>query len=410
MKNGEIKEKVRRAYTHAAPDVLETVLSDCREEQKGNVTAMTTTKKNSTWGRRLVGLAACLCLLAGGVWGVQDYRTNHRVDAVVSLDVNPSVEIQVNRKDRVMKVIPLNEDGKIIVGEMDFSGSDLDVAVNALIGSMLQNGYLSELANSILISVDNENSARGAALQQHLTAEVNRLLQTENFTGAVLSQTVTPNEELKKQAEQYGITKGKAQLIAEVMAGNPLYTFDDLAPLTINELNLLLKADAAAASQVEVMGTASDKAYIGEAKAKEIVLQKAGVTAESITEYEIELEAEKGMMVYDVEFTSGGYEYDCELDAKTGAVIKYEKERDEDRADYSTEGTKVAISAEKAKSIALAHAGLSAGEITEFAIELDHEDGRAVYEVEFKGGGFEYDYEIDAMTGKIQKQEKEAED
>ena len=66
MKNGEIKEKVRRAYTHAAPDVLETVLSDCREEQKGNVTAMTTTKKNSTWGKRLVGLAACLCLLAGG--------------------------------------------------------------------------------------------------------------------------------------------------------------------------------------------------------------------------------------------------------------------------------------------------------------------------------------------------------
>ena len=316
----------------------------------------------------------------------------------------------MNRKDRVMKVIPLNEDGKTIVGEMDFSGSDLDVAVNALIGSMLQNGYLSELANSILISVDNENSARGAALQQHLTAEVNRLLQTENFTGAVLSQTVTPNEELKKQAEQYGITKGKAQLIAEVMAGNPLYTFDDLAPLTINELNLLLKVDAAAASQVEVMGTASDKAYIGEAKAKEIVLQKAGVTAESITEYEIELEAEKGMMIYDVEFTSSGYEYDCELDAKTGAVVKYEKERDEDRADHSTEGIKAAIGAEKAKSIALAHAGLSAGEITEFAIELDHEDGRALYEVEFKGGGFEYDYEIDAMTGKIQKQEKEAED
>ena len=41
--------------------------------------------------------------------------------------------------------------------DMDFSGSSLDVAVNAIIGSMLQNGYLNELANSVLISVDNND-------------------------------------------------------------------------------------------------------------------------------------------------------------------------------------------------------------------------------------------------------------
>lgn len=405
MKNREISEKVRRAYTHAAPDVLEAVLSDCRDEQKGNVTAMTTTKRNKTKGARLLGLAACLCLLIGGVWGVQSYRASHIVDAVVSLDVNPSVEIQVNRKDRVMEVIPLNEDGKIIVGEMDFSGSDLNVAVNALIGSMLQNGYLSELANSILISVDNEDPVRGAALQERLMAEVNRLLQTDTFTGAVLSQTVTKNEELKKLAERYGITMGKAQLIAEIMAEKPLHTFDELAPMTINELNLLLKAEAAVGGHVEVIGTASDKAYIGETRAKELALQKAGVTAGSITKYEIELDADKGIMIYDVEFVSGGYEYDCEINAKTGAVVKYEKERQDDN-DAALPAA-ASVSAERAKSIALANAGLSTGEITEFEIELDTDDGMAVYEIEFKAKGFEYDYEIDAATGKILKREKE---
>lgn len=407
MTEREINQKLRQAYSHAAPDHLDAVLFDCRDEQKGNVVKMTTTK-NKTWTTKLIAAAACLCLLVGGAIGLQSYRVNHTVDAVVSLDVNPSVEIQVNKKDRVMAVNPLNEDGRTIVGEMDFSGSSLEVAVNALIGSMLQNGYLNELANSILISVDNDDPVRGAALQQRLTEEVNKLLQTDTFTGAVLSQTVSKDEELRQMAEQYGITQGKAQLIREIMAGNALHTFAELAPLTINELNLLLRAEAAAPTHVEITGTASDKAYIGEAKAKEIALQKAGVSADGLVKYEIELDTENGMMIYDVEFTAGSYEYDCEINAKTGAVVKFEKET---RDGYTASSVgNVSISVEKAKGIALARALLSAGEIAQLEIELDTEDGMAVYEIEFKAKGYEYSMEINAATGAILKFEKETDD
>lgn len=407
MTEREINQKLRRAYSHAAPDHLDAVLSDCGDAQKGNVIMMTTTK-NKTWTTKLIAAAACLCLLIGGAIGLQSYRVNHTVDAVVSLDVNPSVEIQVNKKDRVMAVNPLNEDGRTIVGEMDFSGSSLDVAVNALIGSMLQNGYLNELANSILISVDNDDPVRGAALQQRLTEEVNKLLQTDTFTGAVLSQTVSKDEELRQMAEQYGITQGKAQLIREIMAGNTLHTFAELAPLTINELTLLLRSEASAPTHVEITGTASDKAYIGEAKAKEIALQKAGVSADGLVKYEIELDTEDGMMIYDVEFTAGSYEYDCEINAKTGAVVKFEKEV---RDGYTASSVgNVSISAEKAKGIALARALLSVGEIAQLEIELDTEDGITVYEVEFKAKGFEYSFKINAATGDIVKFEKETDD
>lgn len=43
-------------------------------------------------------------------------------------------------------------------------------------------------------------------------------------------------------------------------------------------------------------------------------------------------------------------------------------------------------------------------------IELDDEDGMLVYEVEFKSGNMEYDYEIDAASGTILKHEAERED
>ena len=416
MTNDELNEKIRQACTHAAPDVLDAVLSDCNE-QKGRVILMTTENKKKTWAVRMAGLAAGLCLILGGGLGVRNYQVNHTVDATVSLDVNPSVEIKINQKERILDVIPLNEDGRTIVGDMDFSGSSLDVAVNAIIGSMLQNGYLNELANSVLISVDNNDPVRGMALQERLTDEVNKLLQTDSFRGAVLSQTVVKSDELQQMAEQYGITLGKAQLIQEILGKNSLHTFDELAPLSINELNILLGKEGAE-THVEVVGTASEKGYIGETKAKEIALAKAGVSESDLTFYTVGLDTHKGVMVYDVEFISGSYEFDCEVNAMTGEIVKFEKEYDgaavsnasvEEHGEQSehsqTEENQAVsnISLEKAKEIALDHAGVKATDAT--FVKANYEDGRAVFEIEFvvsSGNTIkEYDYEIAASDGSI---------
>ena len=421
MTDRELNEKLRQAYEHAVPDVLDAVLSDCNE-QKGRVVSMTTEKKKNAWLRPLIAAAACLCLLLGGGFGLKSYRVNHMVDATVSLDVNPSVELQVNQKERVLNVKAMNEDGRIIVGDMDLSGSSLDVAVNALIGSMLQNGYLNELANSILISVDNDDPVRGADLQVRLSAEVDRLLQTDSFSASVLSQTVVRSSELQQMAEQYGITLGKAQLIQDILSRSTLHTFDELAPLSINELNLLLSKETAAATQVTVVGTASEKGYIGEAKAKTVALERAGVTESELLFCKVELDTHQGAMVYDVEFTTDSYEFDCDVNAKTGEIVKFEKEYNgvapavsaqPDTAQPNTNQTAGEITVEEAKTIALEHAGLTADAVTFVKAKQDYDDGRLVYEIEFvttSGNGYlEYDYEIDAATGNILSYDYDAE-
>ena len=90
--------------------------------------------------------AACLCVavLGGGV----SFYQNHRVDSVIGIDVNPSIELSVNRNEKVLQANPLNEDAETILDDMNLKNVDLDIAVNALIGSMVRNGYLSELDNS----------------------------------------------------------------------------------------------------------------------------------------------------------------------------------------------------------------------------------------------------------------------
>ena len=127
---------------------------------------------------------------------------------------------------------------------MDLTGTDLDVAVNALIGSMLQNGYLSELQNAILVSVENQDAARSAQLQQQLTDTINSVFQGGHLEGAVLTQTVTETADLNDLARQYGISVGKAALIQDVTAQDATLTFASLAPLSVNEIALIAESPA----------------------------------------------------------------------------------------------------------------------------------------------------------------------
>ena len=66
------------------------------------------------------------------------------------------------------------------------------------------------------------------------------------------------------------------------------------------------------------------------------------------------------------------------------------------------------ISAERAKQIALSHAQVSGASFTK--VELDIDDGVSVYDIEFKAGNVEYDYEINAASGAIISNSSEIDD
>lgn len=68
------------------------------------------------------------------------------------------------------------------------------------------------------------------------------------------------------------------------------------------------------------------------------------------------------------------------------------------------------ISKEEARNIALSHAGLSANDVTHLKAEFDFDDGVPEYEVNFRHGGYEYDYDIHAETGKIRSWDKDRDD
>ena len=400
MTNEKMERQLAAALEKTAPDDMSGVLSRC-EVRKGTVISMTTKKTaNRKWATLVAACLAVMLLCGGGVF----YQRAHAVASVVSLDVNPSIELKVSRNEKVLVCTPLNEDAKAILADMsngaDLKGAKLDVAVNSIVGSLVRNGYLDSISSAIMISVEDKDAARAEKLQRELTSTVDGVLQTSEAKAAVLTQTLTQDAAREQQARENSISTGKAALVNRVLAINPALKFDALAKLSVEELKDLAEAGAPA------MPIGTDKAMDIAAAA----FAKASTAKMAYSEVDPELD--ESLAHYEVEIRSqSGEEFEYKIDAYTGAILESKREAPDGAEMPIVQPSNPAASGDighaKAKSIALNHAGVSASKAYDMEIELDNEDGTLVYEVEFKFGGMEYSYEINAATGAILKHEAE---
>ena len=200
---------------------------------------------------------------------------------------------------------------------------------------------------------------------------------------------------------------------------------------------------ASGATTTQVQTTPSTNASTGtvdEAKAQEIALAHAGVKAADATITKSKLDYDDGRQVYEIEWYANGAKYDYEIAVATGEIVNsgYEAKTvvgtgnnaapaDNTQPDTTASGATTTpvqttpstnastgtVDEAKAQEIALAHAGVKAADATVTKSKLDYDDGRQVYEIEFvvsSGTGYtEYDYEIDAATGKIVSYDYDAE-
>ena len=403
MTNEKIEQRLAAALEKTAPDDVSGVLSRC-EERKGTVINMETKKTTKRRWTSLIAACLAVMLLGGGLF----YQRANAVASVVSLDVNPSIELKVNRSEKVLVCTPLNEDAKAILADMsngaDLKGAKLDVAVNAIVGSLVRNGYLDSISSAIMISVEDKDAARAEKLQRELTSAVDGVLQTSEAKASVLTQTLTQDAAREQQARENNISIGKTALVNRVLALNATLKFDALAKLSVEELKDLAEAGAPAMP-------------IGKDAAAYAAEQYAGTTALDSVTAEVDSEFDESPAHYEVELHTVWGEFEYLVDAYTGKVLSGQKDLLA-TASVGNEATKPSapsgavqdIGHAKAKSIALNHAGVSENEAYDMEIELDDEDGTLVYEVEFKSGNMEYDYEIDAASGAILKHEAEIDD
>jgi uncharacterized membrane protein YkoI len=156
---------------------------------------------------------------------------------------------------------------------------------------------------------------------------------------------------------------------------------------------------------------------LDEAEAKGIALAHAGVTESDVRFVRVRLEEDDGRQEYEIEFYRDTTEYDYDIDALTGTILSYDHDAESappvpknPETPPSEPPSSALMDADGAKAAALAHAGFKENEVARLRIELDYDDGRAEYDVEFHVGGIAYTYEIHAVSGKILSYEAEQDD
>lgn len=268
-------------------------------------------------------IAACLA-----VCFLSLYMINIRVESTVYLDVNPSVILSVNCNDKVISAEPSNSDGEVILEDMDLKNTDLDVAVNALLGSMVKHGYLSEAKDVVLLSVDSGSTEKSEALRKQLSDEINACLTSLIGSCSVFDQNVNGDDRLEELAGKYGITVGKASLVQKITDEYPQLDYSALAKMSMNDLaQYLAQKGIDLRSFANFTGTASDNISAAEKP------NSAAPDAHQDREDDSEPEENDDIGADGEDYSAYEETYDSEDESYDNTV--YEKRSDDDADDES---------------------------------------------------------------------------
>lgn len=218
---------------------------------------------------------AVACLLV--IFGITYYRYNVEAVTTILMTVNPEIKLELNRKGEVLEIVGINADGMTLVADYDGKGKDKILALDELIDRAIEMGYLTE-GGTITFTVDSKDKKLLPDYRQELTKEIADYLE------------------------------GRMQVEINVI-GEDL-PFSD--------------STASSSTSSNQPPDTTEPTYIGVERAKEIALSHAGVT--NATFESAELDSDDGIMVYELDFIANQIEYEYEIHAITGEIIRHQSE------------------------------------------------------------------------------------
>ena len=229
--------------------------------------------------RRFAAAAALiLCALALGV-GLTIYFQFFQIYSVVDLRVNPSFAIQLNRQDQVQSIQALNEEASPILEGRSYRGWTLAAAVGALVDELETRGYLDNAGSTVDVAVNSKSAEHGRELRIYVEGLLEQKL-------AGLPATVAP------EPQTDNVPQGQSP--------TPAVTQSASAGLPRGENGLLTWEAVEALAQVQTPGA-------------------------QITERQ--LDEDDGKLIYEVKYRdSNWFEYEMDLDAVSGEILKWERE------------------------------------------------------------------------------------
>ena len=234
----KLLENISDAVSDLTPDMADDLWEQPVDPADGSEWYLDSTdqsNKKKKHKRYFVSAIAACCLLCL----ISMFMFQIMPSASVYLDVNPSILLKVNYRDHVTDVIAQNADAEYILQDLDLRGTDLNVALYAILGSMVHNGYITKEQDTVLVSVHSANATRADELKNTvsnmITDDLDQLIQSSDvLTHSIDSNEIEPSNSNKEH------TPGKDAFIKDLLEQYPQLNAYPLHSMTMDEIISLL--------------------------------------------------------------------------------------------------------------------------------------------------------------------------
>lgn len=161
-------------------------------------------------------------------------------NTVVMLDVNPSIRLEINDRNVVVEAEAENSDAEKITAEINVVGKKYDEAVKVTVKALQKNGYITELKNSVLVTVLDGEQDRADSVRKTVVNTIVKIDKGVDYDISILSQTMTGDKDYRELAESNHVTTGKILLVEKVCKLNSDFTVEKLVKNNIQTINQLM--------------------------------------------------------------------------------------------------------------------------------------------------------------------------
>ena len=187
----------------------------------------------------ILAMVLVMAIGAGLFFGYNYFNDNQL--SYITISINPEILLSVNNEGKVVEVTAVNEDADILLSDLELVGLTAEEASNLIIDSAYESGYINEYAtrNEITITTVNEDEEERLRLEERLMTNLDNHLDQKKVYAVLVAKEL--GEELKNEAVTYGVSNGKMLLIQEAVVLDGSLDKQDLADMTIREIQELIK-------------------------------------------------------------------------------------------------------------------------------------------------------------------------
>jgi hypothetical protein len=227
MKNRELKKQLQRESRLFVPDIRGKLFEEL------NLPNISETREKPSFRLTfrpafLFSLALVMLIAIGISLSDRGFQPTY-----ITVDINPSIEIQADEMGNIVSYRPLNVDAALLLEDYVFENDNVTEMIKSIITLAEENGYLSEdNQNQVHISAYNENTQK----EEKINREIKDYFQ---YRSDVIVKEIAAS--IREKARTYRISPHKMELIESILQENSEADIDDMKKKSVPELNQILR-------------------------------------------------------------------------------------------------------------------------------------------------------------------------